>query len=234
MQGTWAPTGEPVNADANACAVVDTNALPWTPAKPAGVSIKVLERVNDPRKGRETAIFQFAPGTKLPAETLDCRMELFVLEGSFSDERGTYGRHTWIWNPPGTVLTLSTQEGCTLYAKRRVPIYADEHQRPRQVIDAMSAKWLEFPHRGADVLHLHKDPNGLETGRIGHVHTERKIPSHDHSIGEETFVVEGRLTDEYTSYGKGVWFRMPCGVPHAPFTGGERCKMLIREGDLVW
>ena len=100
MQGTWAPTGEPVNADANACAVVDTNALPWTPAKPAGVSIKVLERVNDPRKGRETAIFQFAPGTRLPAETLDCRMELFVLEGSFSDERGTYGRHTWIWNPP--------------------------------------------------------------------------------------------------------------------------------------
>ena len=53
-------------------------------------------------------------------------------------------------------------------------------------------------------------------------------------LGEETFVVEGRLTDEYTSYGKGVWFRMPCGVPHAPFTGGERCKMLIREGDLVW
>ena len=40
---------------------------------------------------------------------------------------------------PVLTLTLSTKEGCTLYAKRRVPIYADEHQRPRQVIDAMSA-----------------------------------------------------------------------------------------------
>jgi hypothetical protein len=27
---------------------------------------------------------------------------------------------------------------------------------------------------------------------------------------------------------------MPCGVAHAPYTEAERCKMLIREGDLVW
>lgn len=234
MQSSLAPNGAPVNADAAQCAVVDTNAMPWEPARHPGVSLKVLERVNDPRKGRETALFRLDPGTTLPREVLDCRIEIFVLDGSFSDEAGTYGKHTWIWNPPGYALAISTKEGCTLYMKRRVPIYRDEAKRERKVIDAMSAAWLEFPHRGADVLHLHKDPNGLETGRIGHVHTQRKIPSHDHSIGEETFVIEGRLSDEYTSYPKGVWFRMPCGVPHAPFTGEERCKMLIREGDLVW
>jgi hypothetical protein len=27
---------------------------------------------------------------------------------------------------------------------------------------------------------------------------------------------------------------MPCGMPHAPFTEDQNCKMLIREGDLVW
>jgi len=27
---------------------------------------------------------------------------------------------------------------------------------------------------------------------------------------------------------------MPCGVAHAPYTEEQRCKMLIREGDLVW
>jgi anti-sigma factor ChrR (cupin superfamily) len=232
---TSAPfAGPPVNADASKCVVVDTNAIPWEPAGQPGVSIKVLERVDDPRKGRLTALYRLAPGTTLAREVLAERQEVFVMEGSYSDENGTYGEHTWIWNPPGTVQTVTTRDGCVFYAKRRVPIYRDEASRPRRIIDAKKAHWLEFPHRGADVLHLHKDPNGLETGRIGHVHTHRKIPSHDHSIGEETFVIEGRLSDEYTSYGKGVWFRMPCGVPHAPFTGEERCKMLIREGDLVW
>lgn len=223
-----------VNADPAQCAVVDTNKMPWEPTAHRGMSMKVLERINDPRKGRETALFKLEPGTTLAAEVLKERQQVFVLEGSYSDENGTYGQHTWIWNPPGYKQTVSTKEGCVFYAKRRVPIYPDEDKRARQVLDAKTTKWLEFPHRGADVLHLYKDPNGLETGRIGHVHTQRKIPSHDHSIGEETFVIEGRLSDEYTSYGKGVWFRMPCGVPHAPYTGDERCKMLIREGDLVW
>lgn len=224
----------PVNADASQCVVVDTNQLSWTPAGPKGVSVKVLERVIDARKGRETALVKLEPGTALPREVLNERQEIFVLEGSYSDENGTYGQHTWVWNPPGYAQTIATGDGCVFYTKRRVPIYQDDATRPRRVIDAKTATWLEFPHRGADVLHLHKDPNGLETGRIGHVHTNRKIPSHDHSIGEETFVIEGRLSDEYASYGKGVWFRMPCGVPHAPYTGEERCKMLIREGDLVW
>jgi anti-sigma factor ChrR (cupin superfamily) len=228
------PGAAQVNADPNQCAVVDTNQMPWEPTALAGVSMKTLERVNDPKKGRETALFKLEPGTTLPTETLKERLEIFVLEGSLSDEHGKYGQHTYIWNPPGFTFTLATKEGAVFYAKRRKPIYPDDAQRERRLVDAKSAKWLEFPHRGADVLHLYKDPNGLETGRIGNVHTQRKLPSHNHSIGEETFVIDGCLKDEYTSYGKGVWFRMPCGMPHAPFTEDQRAMMFIREGDLVW
>src|SRR4051794_5466528 len=98
MQSAIAPSGAPVNADASQCAVMDTNTMPWEPTKLAGVSMKVLERVNDARKGRETALFKLEPGTTLPSEVLDCRQEIFVMEGSFSDENGSYGKHTWIWN----------------------------------------------------------------------------------------------------------------------------------------
>lgn len=226
--------GPQVNADAAQCAVVDTNRIPWEPTRSRGMSVKVLERIDDRVKGRETALFKLEPGTKLPTETLAERLEIFVLEGSLSDEHGSYGEHTWVRNYPGITLTLSSAQGCVFYSKRRVPIYRDDAKRERQVIDAKTAKWLEFPHRGADVLHLYKDPNGLETGRIGNVHTHRQLPRHNHSIGEETFVIDGCLKDEYAAYGKGVWFRMPCGVPHAPYTEQERAKMLIREGDLLW
>jgi len=226
--------GPQVNADPGKVAVVDTNSVPWEPTAHPGVSMKALERFNHPKKGRETALVKFEPGASLPEETLDHRMEIFVVRGTYSDGHGDYGERTFIRNLPGFRHTPSSKEGCVIYWKRRVPIYRDEASWQRLVVDAKTAQWLEFPHRGADVLHLYRDPNGLETARIGHVHTGRKIPSHDHSIGEETFVLKGCLTDEYQPYEEGVWFRMPCGVPHAPYTGDRRCMMLIREGDMVW
>lgn len=63
---------------------------------------------------------------------------------------------------------------------------------------------------------------------------EKRIPSHDHAMGEETLVVDGELKDEFGVYGPGTWFRFPIGVAHAPYTEDKPCFMLIREGDLVW
>ena len=220
-----------VNADPTQVAVVDTQQMPWSPSEWPCVTRKVLEFVNDPKKGRETALLKFEPGAALPETSLEDRMDFFVLEGSFADEHGGYGEHTFVRNPPGLRHSLKSQTGGVIYVKWRVPI------RPggeRLVIDAKSAAWLDFPHRGARVLHLYPNADGIETGRIGNVHPNRRIPSHDHSIGEETLVLQGCLKDEYTAYTPGVWFRMPCGVPHAPYTEGEGCMMLIREGDLVW
>lgn len=220
-----------VNADPNLVAVMNTNEMAWESTEWPGISRKVLEFVNHPRMGRETALLKFAPGAAMPTSVLADRVDVFVVEGAFTDEQGSYGAHTFIRNQSGTRFTPVSAEGCVLYMKWRVPI------RPggqRLVIDAKTAKWMEFPHRGADVLHLYPNSDGIETGRIGHVHTNRKLPSHDHSIGEETFVLKGCLSDEFAAHGQGVWFRMPCGKAHAPFTGDERCMMLIREGDLVW
>lgn len=220
-----------VNADPNVVAVMKTNEMAWESTEWPGISRKVLEFVNHPRMGRETALLKFAPGAAMPASVLADRVDVFVVEGAFTDEQGSYGTHTFIRNQPGTNFTPASAEGCVLYMKWRVPIRAGGQ---RLVIDAKTAKWMEFPHRGADVLHLYPNSDGIETGRIGHVHTNRKLPSHDHSIGEETFVLKGCLSDEFAAHGQGVWFRMPCGKAHAPFTGDQRCMMLIREGDLVW
>ena len=220
-----------VNADANKVAFMDTRTMAWEATQWSGVQRKVLEFVNHPRMGRETSILKLEPGTSLPTTTWAERLDFFVIEGSCSDEHCSYGNHTFVRQTPGTTHSLRSQEGCSLYMKWRVPIKEDT---TRIVIDALAATWMEFPHRGADVLHLYPNKDGIETGRIGHVHTNRKLPSHDHSIGEETFVIEGVLKDQFASYEAGTWFRMPCGVAHAPYTEEQRCKMLIREGDLVW
>jgi anti-sigma factor ChrR (cupin superfamily) len=224
-------SAEEVNANANKVAFMDTRTMAWEDTEWPGVQRKVLEFVNHPKMGRETSILKLAAGASLPTTTWAERLDFFVIEGACSDEQGSYGKHTFVRQPPGTTQTLRSDVGCTLYAKWRVPIHKEV---ARIVIDAMTAQWGEFPHRGADVLHLYPNKDGIETGRIGHVHTHRKLPSHDHSIGEETLVLEGVLKDEFASYEAGTWFRMPCGVAHAPYTEDLRCKMLIREGDLVW
>ena len=46
--------------------------------------------------------------------------ELLVLEGEFSDEYGSYRRHSWIRFPPGGSHTFRTDRGCTLYVQRRL------------------------------------------------------------------------------------------------------------------
>ena len=221
--------GPKVNADPAQCAVVTLTGFHGATRRPRQ-SVKVLERIDDRVKGRETALFKLEPGTKLPTETLAERLEIFVLEGSLSDEHGSYGEHTWVRNYPGITLTLSSAQGCVFYAKRRVPIYPDRATRAPG--DRCQDGNGGVPAAGADAGN-YQDPTAWNRAHRN-VHTHRQLPRHNHSIGEETFVIDGCLKDEYAAYGKGVWFRMPCGVPHAPFTEQERAKMLIREGDLLW
>ena len=49
-----------VNADPNQVAVMNTNEMAWEPAEWPGITRKVLEFVNHPRMGRETALLKFA------------------------------------------------------------------------------------------------------------------------------------------------------------------------------
>jgi anti-sigma factor ChrR (cupin superfamily) len=83
-------------------------------------------------------------------------------------------------------------------------------------------------------VHFHRDRHGIEFSRFGEVFPNQQIPSHDHAIGEETLIVDGVLNDQRGSYGPGTWLRFPIGLEHAPFTEAQSCKMLIRDGDLVW
>ena len=115
-------TAAEVNADPNVVAVVNTNEMAWESTEWPGISRKVLEFVNHSRMGRETALLKFAPGAAMPTSVLVDRLDVFVVEGSFTDEQGSYGTHTFIRNQPGNSFTPISAQGCVLYMKWRVPI----------------------------------------------------------------------------------------------------------------
>ena len=225
----------PVNADPKAPVVVDTNAMPWAPTVAAGVSCKVLERIIDPRKGRETALVKFEAGSALPAEDLETRMDVVVLDGAYQDELGSYAKYTFVREMPGVRRTLSSRGGCLLYIKRRMPIRADERGSARSVVVIERDKWVAVGQRFGMATHLYRDVHGLETARLGEMLPGKQVPAHDHAIGEESLILYGCLKDEHRDYTQGFWVRFPHGYEHAPYTLPDTpCGMLIREGDLIW
>lgn len=92
---------------------IDTGPMPWTANE--GREIKRLysqEGYTD-----RTCLERWKPGAPPVERTYPLGAELLVLEGSFEDEHGRYGEHTWLRLPPGFRHTPKTPEGCELYLK---------------------------------------------------------------------------------------------------------------------
>ena len=60
---------------------------------------------------------RWEPGAA-PAESHPQGAEIFVLEGGFADEHGTYPAGAWLRLPAGAAHSPRTDEGCVVYVKR--------------------------------------------------------------------------------------------------------------------
>jgi len=96
--------------------VVDTHKLSWEPSAIAGVTHKTLYA----QAGFADVICleRWEAQTEPGAVAYAAGAELFVLEGEFVDERGTYCAGHWLRFPVNSVHHPRTAEGCTLYVKR--------------------------------------------------------------------------------------------------------------------
>lgn len=92
---------------------INTRALQWQPASEEGVSRALLHQF-----GAEAIwIIQMQPHSKISRHTHHAGEELFVLEGSISDEQGHYPTGSWLRNPAGSEHQLYSQEGALLFVK---------------------------------------------------------------------------------------------------------------------
>lgn len=70
----------------------------------------------------EHVLVEAWPAGFCPDEPMPTRIqEIFVLEGSFEDERGTCGAGTWLRQPVGSTHHPGTSTGCVLYIRRGLP-----------------------------------------------------------------------------------------------------------------
>ena len=79
---------------------VDVDDLPWKPTPCDGIEMKVL--MENPDTGMMTAMFKWAPGSKLTFHEHVEIEQTFVLEGSLVDDEGEVTAGNYVWRPAGS------------------------------------------------------------------------------------------------------------------------------------
>jgi anti-sigma factor ChrR (cupin superfamily) len=85
--------------------------LAWRHFAP-GVQIHRLWGAPHTRSG---ALLRYAAGSKVPRHRHEGTEHIYVLMGSQRDERGEYVAGAHVVNPPGSVHSVSSPKGCTVF-----------------------------------------------------------------------------------------------------------------------
>jgi len=93
--------------------VVDTTREAWLPGLVSGLEVMPLH----PFGSEHVALVRWAPGTVFQPHGHPGGEEIFVLEGVFQDEHGTYPAGSWLRNPPGSTHRPWSEAGCTIWVK---------------------------------------------------------------------------------------------------------------------
>lgn len=91
----------------------------WEPFR-EGIEVHWLYRTND--TGPSAALLKYAPGATVPRHNHVGYEHIYILRGSQIDENGTHEEGSLAINPPGTQHSVSSPDGCIVYAVWEKPV----------------------------------------------------------------------------------------------------------------
>ena len=107
---------------------IQTRQSAWLPGLVPGLAVMPLHQFGS----EQVALVRWAPGTVFQPHRHLGGEEILVLEGVFQDEAGTYPAGSWLRNPPGSVHSPWSDQGCMIWVKTgHLPI--TEPPRPEPV-----------------------------------------------------------------------------------------------------
>ena len=92
---------------------LDTNNADFTEGSVPGLTVLPLHSF----EGESCALVRWAPGTIFNPHRHFGGEEIFVLEGTFSDEDGDHPKGTWLRNPHMSTHHPFSKQGCLIYVK---------------------------------------------------------------------------------------------------------------------
>jgi len=220
-------TEDGLNSDLSQFARVDTNAMDWQPSPSPSVFRKRLDLAGDKEASRVTSVVRYAPDSVFHSHPHPDGEEILVLDGVFSDESGDYPAGTFLLNPEGFEHAPRSKEGCVLFVKLRQ--YPGE--REQITIDTTKGSWRQGLVEGIEVQDLYRRDGHPEHIRLARFAPGAATPEHVHAGGEEIFVIEGSVEDEFGVHPAGTWVRYPDGSRHTA-RAPEGALIYVKSGHL--
>ena len=214
-----------LHADFSRQIIILPDTLPWSPSPASGVEQKMLER-DWTEIAHATSIVRCAPGANISSQMFDLGVEIFMLEGVLSDDKGDHGPGTYLKYAPASMHALRSDAGCVLFVKHG---HLDVRDGEIVVVDTLKTNWLPGLVAGLAVMPL----SNFETRHTALVRwaPETYFSAHRHYGGEEILVLAGVFEDEHGRYPQGTWMRSPHMSQHQPFSK-EGCTILVKTGHL--
>lgn len=214
-----------INSDFLVTAFERTSQMEWVPSPALGVDRRMLDRVGG-EVARATSLVRYAPASSFPAHTHGGGEEFLVLEGEFVDEYGRYPAGSYVRNPPGSSHAPASPMGCILFVKLHQFGPSDGQ---RVVVDTKRTSWRETGLPGVESLPLHA--HGTERVALFRLAAGTCVPEHVHEGGEESFLLEGDVSDGRRHYIAGDWLRLPPGSRHE-VCSESGCVLFVKSGHL--
>ena len=213
------------NMDFSQQVIVSESEESWVPSPSFGVNRIPLER-EEAESGHTTSLVEYLPGTSFSEHSHPLGEEIFVLEGTFSDEFGDYPKGTYLRNPPHSKHSPFSRTGCKLFVKLN---QFDEHDTERVVLDTNHQTWQQG-HGKLEVMPLHR----FKTEGVALVKWPKgeQFVKHTHYGGEEILVLQGEFIDEFGHYPKLTWIRNPHLSTHTPYVEKETI-IFVKTGHIL-
>ncbi len=202
-----------INADLAERVVIDTNALDWQSSPSPSVWRKRLYLDGPREAGVVTSIVRYDADSAFPVHEHPDGEEIYVLDGTFSDEHGDYPAGSYLLNPEGFRHAPFSKNGCVIFVKLRQYAGRDRHH---VTLDTGTLPWQPGWAQGVTVKQLYAHDGYPERISLLRIEAGAGPFPHDHPCGEEVFVLDGADEDEHGIYPAGTWIRNPPGCRHAP------------------
>ncbi|MGH7884621.1 MAG: cupin domain-containing protein [Thermodesulfobacteriota bacterium] len=205
--------------------VIKINSMEWQPSPSTSVWRKRLEHIGEVESGIVTSIVRYDPDSKFKEHNHPDGEEIFVLDGTFSDEHGDWPEGTYLLNPEGHAHSPRSQKGCTLFVKLRQ--YPGK-SRKQITINTNEISWKKNDNN-KKIKTLYKEDGYPEEMRLEKWDAGTEVEKSLYPKGAEILVLKGTLQDENGFYSKLNWLKFPPNSTHKPFSENG-CEFYIKTG----
>jgi len=196
---------------------INSSKLNWEEHENKNVYKKIFSRDGI----KETALIKLNENSMLNdiSSTINS-VEVFVLEGTYINEFGSFEKGTYLRLPKEKEKFVSCENSCSILRKAN---YFSEDEK--FIVNTNTSLWSKG-HGNLEVMGL-----GNHAALVKWPKNERFVP-HSHWGGEEVFVLSGLFIDEHGSYEKGNWTRSPHLSKHFPYVQDETI-IFVKTGHLL-